>query len=105
MCFPAQYFGVFELGSPAKQFTGCFDTGSSDTWVPSTSCVNPSCLTHNRYSSDASSTFNVRPTPPKCCAWLHAKRLFWVYAQGLYQLRVAWHAHGVLACSALTTHG
>ncbi|EIE26466.1 acid protease [Coccomyxa subellipsoidea C-169] len=57
------YFGVFQLGTPPKQFTGCFDTGSSDTWVPSTSCVNPSCMTHNRYSTTASSTFNATTHP------------------------------------------
>ncbi|CAL8466769.1 g6305 [Coccomyxa elongata] len=57
------YFGVFQLGTPPKQFTGCFDTGSSDTWVPSTSCVNPSCLTHNRYSTTASNTFNATTHP------------------------------------------
>ena len=60
VCECPQYYGVFQLGTPPKQFTGCFDTGSSDTWVPSTSCVNPSCLTHDRYSTAASSTFNVR---------------------------------------------
>ncbi len=63
LCVSAQYFGVFQLGTTPKQFTGCFDTGSSDTWVPSTSCVNPSCMTHNRYSTTASSTFNVRMLP------------------------------------------
>ncbi|CAL5227424.1 g10385 [Coccomyxa viridis] len=57
------YFGVFQLGNPPKQFTGCFDTGSSDTWVPSTSCVNPSCMTHNRYSTSESSTFNATTYP------------------------------------------
>lgn len=30
-------YGVFQLGTPGHEFTGCFDTGSSDTW-----CTLPS---------------------------------------------------------------
>ncbi|EIE21459.1 acid protease [Coccomyxa subellipsoidea C-169] len=51
------YYGEFYLGSPPKQFTGCFDTGSSDTWVPSVACLDPSCQTHDRFNPLQSSTF------------------------------------------------
>lgn len=55
-----QYYGVFKVGSPPVGFTGCFDTGSSDTWVPSSQCTDDACLTHTRYYSSSSSTFRVR---------------------------------------------
>lgn len=53
-------YGEFYLGSPPKQFTGCFDTGSSDTWVPSVACLDASCQTHDRFNPMQSSTFKVR---------------------------------------------
>lgn len=56
----AQYYGVFKVGTPPVGFTGCFDTGSSDTWVPSSQCTDDACLTHTRYYSSSSSTFRVR---------------------------------------------
>ncbi len=56
----AQYYGVFKVGTPPVGFTGCFDTGSSDTWVPSSQCTDDACLTHTRYYSSSSSTFRAR---------------------------------------------
>jgi len=56
----AQYFGVFKVGTPPVAFTGCFDTGSSDTWVPSSRCNSAACLTHTRFWATSSSTFQVR---------------------------------------------
>lgn len=56
----AQYFGVFKVGTPPVAFTGCFDTGSSDTWVPSSRCTSAACLTHTRFWATSSSTFQVR---------------------------------------------
>ena len=47
------------MGTPAKQFTGCFDTGSSDTWLPSVACFDPACTSHDRFNPARSSTFQV----------------------------------------------
>ena len=54
-----QYFGVFEAGTPAKQFTGCFDTGSADAWLPLSSCQSPACTSHTTYSPNTSSTYQA----------------------------------------------
>ena len=62
LCVCADY-GEFYMGTPAKQFTGCFDTGSSDTWLPSVACWDPSCTSHDRFNPRESSTFKVGPEP------------------------------------------
>ncbi|KAK9802917.1 hypothetical protein WJX73_006571 [Symbiochloris irregularis] len=53
----AAYYGSFELGTPPQKFLGCFDTGSADVWVPSSSCTSTSCEEHTEFSSSASSTY------------------------------------------------
>ena len=54
-----QYFGVLDVGTPGKQFTGCFDTGSADAWLPLSSCTSQACQSHNTFSPDNSSTYSV----------------------------------------------
>ena len=54
-----QYFGVFDIGTPAKQFTGCFDTGSADAWLPLSACTTASCQTHSTFDANESSTYQV----------------------------------------------
>lgn len=58
----AQYYGPISLGSPPQQFTVIFDTGSSNTWVPSTKCSSFACYLHNRYDSGMSQTFQANNT-------------------------------------------
>ena len=58
------YMGSVDIGTPIngtqpQTFLVNFDTGSSDFWVPSVSCVQTrlGCKGHMKYSSNLSSTY------------------------------------------------
>jgi len=58
----AQYYGPAEIGTPAQTFNVVYDTGSSNLWVPSSSCWSISCLVHTRYNHGKSSSYVANGT-------------------------------------------
>jgi len=57
--YKATYSGTINAGSPAREFSMVFDTGSSMVVLPQSTCKSESCLVHRRFDSDASSTAQV----------------------------------------------
>jgi len=62
----SQYIGNIYIGTPPqkKKLRVIFDTGSSNFWITSKLCQDLSCLMHNGYDGNLSST-NHRKTGTK----------------------------------------
>jgi predicted nucleic-acid-binding Zn-ribbon protein len=55
-----QYYGQIAIGNPHQEFLVLFDTGSSNLWVPGSTCKN--CGAHNFYQSNDSTTYIANGT-------------------------------------------
>lgn len=53
------YFAEVMFGSENKTFILIIDTGSSDTWIPSSKCTSEACKVHSTFGSEDSDTLKI----------------------------------------------
>ncbi len=58
------WYTTVGLGTPAQELKFMVDSGTDNTWITSSKCTTDACMAHQRFYSDASSTYqSVEPTP------------------------------------------
>nr|CAA20104.1 EG:EG0001.1 [Drosophila melanogaster] len=57
-----QYYGNISIGTPGQDFLVQFDTGSSNLWVPGSSCISTACQDHQVFYKNKSSTYVANGT-------------------------------------------
>ncbi|KMZ07481.1 lysosomal aspartic protease [Drosophila simulans] len=58
-----QYYGNISIGTPGQDFLVQFDTGSSNLWVPGSSCTSAACQDHQVFYKNQSSTYVANGKP------------------------------------------
>ncbi|KAK6535121.1 hypothetical protein TWF694_001603 [Orbilia ellipsospora] len=53
------YWVNVQFGSSNKPFRLVLDTGSADTWIPSSGCISKSCIAHSTFGASDSSTLQL----------------------------------------------
>jgi cathepsin D len=59
----AAYFASVAIGAQKKAFTVVMDTGSSDLWVPSSTCKDQACVVHQNLSIADSTSLKTTTQP------------------------------------------
>ncbi|EDV45357.1 lysosomal aspartic protease [Drosophila erecta] len=57
-----QYYGNISIGTPGQYFLVQFDTGSSNLWVPGSSCTSTACEDHQVFNENQSTTYVANGT-------------------------------------------
>lgn len=60
---PDKIFGTIYVGTPPKEFSVAFDTGSGNLILPARNCPSMPCISHRSYDSFASATSSPIATP------------------------------------------
>ncbi|MCO5567160.1 hypothetical protein L7F22_020848 [Adiantum nelumboides] len=76
----AQYYGETGIGTSPQKFTVVFDTGSSNSWVPSSKCwLSVSCYLHPKFKP--SKSFSYKEDGKECNLQYGTRAVYGVLSQ------------------------